>query len=382
MMQQTSSAVAPPATDRQARILVVDDTPQNVRLLEAILIPRGYAVVTASSGQQALDRVAEQLPDIVLLDIMMPGIDGHEVCRRLRADPTTALLPVVMVTASGDQNKVKALESGADDFIPKPVNQTELLARVRSLLRIKAYHDTIQHQAAELAEWNRTLEQRVAEQFARLERADRLKQFLPSQVAEQIVSTGDEGLLESHRRYIAVVFCDLRGFTALSETAEPEEVMNILQEYHASIGGLIAEYGGTVEHFAGDGLMVFFNDPQECPEPEARAVRLAVAMRDRMQAVAENWRQLGYEFGFGVGVAAGYATLGCIGFEGRFHYGAIGSTVNLAARLCDEAKDGQVLLNARARAALGDLVEVEPLPELTLKGISRTVRAFSVLSIG
>jgi class 3 adenylate cyclase/CheY-like chemotaxis protein len=367
--------------DHTSRILVVDDTPQNVRLLEAILIPRGFSVVTATSGQQALDRVAEQLPDIVLLDIMMPGMDGHEVCRRLRADPTTALLPVVMVTASGDQNKVKALESGADDFILKPVNQTELLARVRSLLRIKAYHDTIQHQAAELAEWNRTLEQRVQEQLARLERADRLKQFLPLQVAEQIVSTGDEGLLESHRRYIAVVFCDLRGFTALSETAEPEEVMSILQEFHAAMGELISRYAGTVEHFAGDGLMVFFNDPQDCPEPEAQAVRLAVAMRDRMLAVSENWRQRDYEFGFGVGVAAGYATLGCIGFEGRFHYGAIGSTVNLASRLCDAARDGQVLLNARARAALGDRVEVEPLPDLTLKGFSRPVRAFSVLSV-
>lgn len=380
-MEQTLPAAASAAAVQPPRILVVDDTPQNVRLLEAILVPRGYTVVTASSGQQALDRVAEQLPDIVLLDIMMPGMDGHEVCRRLRADPTTALLPVVMVTASGDQNKVKALESGADDFIPKPVNQTELLARVRSLLRIKAYHDTIQHQAAELAEWNRTLEQRVQEQLARLERADRLKQFLPSQVAEQIVTTGDEGLLESHRRHIAVVFCDLRGFTSFSETAEPEEVMGILQEYHEAIGGLIASFGGTVEHFAGDGLMVFFNDPLPCPEPEAQAVRLATAMRERMSEVSEVWRQRGYELGFGVGVAAGYATLGCIGFEGRFHYGAIGSTVNLASRLCDEARDGQVLVNARARAALGDLVDVEPLPEMTLKGFSRPVRAFSVLSV-
>jgi class 3 adenylate cyclase/CheY-like chemotaxis protein len=379
--QQPRSAAGPTPSDaaqRQSRILVVDDTPQNVRLLEAILVPRGYAVVGASSGQQALDRVAEQLPDLVLLDIMMPGMDGHEVCRRLRADPATALLPVVMVTASGDQNKVKALESGADDFIPKPVNQTELLARVRSLLRIKAYHDTIQQQAIELAELNRTLERRVQEQLARLERADRLKQFLPTQVAEQIVSSGSEGLLESHRRYIAVVFCDLRGFTAFSEMAEPEEVTNILQEYHAAIGAPIAEFGATVEHFAGDGLMVFFNDPIPCPEPEAQAVRLAVAMRERMQAVASAWGERGYELGFGVGVAAGYATLGCIGFEGRFHYGAIGSIANLASRLCDEARDGQILVNARTRAAVGDLAPFEPLPDLTLKGFLRPVRAFNI----
>jgi adenylate cyclase len=376
-----SATASAAAADRQPRILVVDDTPQNVRLLEAILTPRGYTVITAASGQQALDLVAEQLPDIVLLDIMMPGMDGHEVCRHLRANPATALLPVVMVTASGDQNKVTALESGADDFIPKPVNQTELLARVRSLLRIKAYHDTIQRQAAELAEWNRTLEQRVQQQLARLERADRLKQFLPLQVAEQIVSTGDESLLESHRRHISVVFCDLRGFTAFSETAEPEEVMAILKEHHEAIGALIAEYGATVEHFAGDGLMVFFNDPLPCPEPEVQAVRLAVAMRDRMVHLSSAWRERGYELGFGVGVAAGYATLGCIGFEGRFHYGAIGSTVNLASRLCDEAPDGQVLVNARIRAALGDRATFEPLSELTLKGFSRPVRAFKALSV-
>jgi class 3 adenylate cyclase len=375
MTADPADPVAPPT------ILVVDDTPQNVRLLDAILTPRGYTVVGAASGQQALELIAAQPPDLILLDIMMPGMDGHEVCRRLRTDPRTALLPVVMVTASGDQNKVKALESGADDFIPKPVNQTELLARVRSLLRIKAYYDTIQRQAAELAAWNQTLEQRVQEQLTRLERADRLKQFLPSQVAEQIVSTGDEALLESHRRYIAVVFCDLRGFTAFSETAEPEEVMGLLQEYHAAVGGLIADYGGTVEHFAGDGLMVFFNDPQECPEPAAQAVRLAAALRDRMRSVSEQWREGGYELGFGVGVAAGHATLGCIGFAGRFHYGAIGGTVNLAARLCDEARDGQVLIDARTRLNLRDLVEVEPLPELTLKGFSRPVRAFSVRSV-
>jgi class 3 adenylate cyclase/CheY-like chemotaxis protein len=376
-----SSGRAAVADGPSPRILVVDDTPQNVRLLEAILIPRGYTVVGAASGQQALDLVAQQQPDLVLLDIMMPGLDGHEVCRRLRADPITALLPIVMVTASGDQDKVKALESGADDFIPKPVNQAELLARVRSLLRIQAYHATIQRQAAELAAWNRTLEQRVQEQVARLERADRLKQFLPTQVAEQIISTGDDSLLQSHRRQIAVLFCDLRGFTAFSETAEPEEVMGILQEYHEAVGGLISDTGGTVEHFAGDGLMVFFNDPLPCPEPEIQSVRLAVAMRERMAAVSAIWRTRGHDLGFGVGVASGYATLGCIGFVGRFHYGAIGSTVNLASRLCDEAHDGHVLINARVMATLADRIEAAPVGDLILKGFSRPIRAFAVTGI-
>jgi len=232
-----------------AKILVVDDTPHNIRLLEAILLPRGYAVVRATSGPEALDAVTREGPDLVLLDIVMPGMDGHEVCRRLRAEPTTQVLPVVMVTASGEQQKVIALESGADDFITKPVNQAELLARVRSLLRIKAYHDTTVAQAAELAAWNRELERRVAEQFARLERADRLKLFLPQQLAELIVTSGDESLLASHRRRIAVVFCDLRGFTSFSEAAQPEEEMQMLREYHAAMGGPIADYAATVEQY-------------------------------------------------------------------------------------------------------------------------------------
>lgn len=370
---------APRETDsRPASILVVDDTPHNVRLLEAILAPRGYRVLQATSGAAALELVAREQPDLVLLDIVMPGLDGHEVCRRLRADPATRLLPVVMVTASGEEQKVTALESGADDFITKPVNQPELLARVKSLLRIKAYQDTIVAQATELAEWNRTLEQRVADQLARLERTDRLKLFLPSQLADLIIDSGDDSLLELHRRQIAIVFCDLRGFTAFSEMAEPEDVMSTLREYHEAMGGLIAQYQGTVEHFAGDGLMVFFNDPLPCPNPAERAARMALAMREQMVTLSGAWRRRGYELGFGVGIALGYATLGVIGFEGRFHYGAIGSVANLASRLCDEARDGQILISQRVWAALEGLADVEPLADLTLKGFSRPVPAYSL----
>jgi class 3 adenylate cyclase/CheY-like chemotaxis protein len=338
-------------------------------------------VAAATSGPEALETVAREHPDLILLDIVMPGMDGHEVCRRLRADPATQVLPVVMVTASGDQQKVKALESGADDFVTKPVDQAELLARVRSLLRIKAYHDTIVAQAAELAAWNRNLEQRVAEQLALIERADRLKLFLPPQLAELIVRSGDESLLASHRREIAIVFCDLRGFTAFSEPAEPEEVMRMLREYHEAMGGPVAHFEGTVEHFAGDGLMVFFNDPLPCPDPAERAVRMAHAMRERMGALAARWRRRGHELGFGVGIALGYATIGTIGFEGRTHYGAIGSVVNLAARLCDEARDGQILVTQRVCAALEGVLEVEPLTDLSLKGFARPVPAFNVLGV-
>jgi adenylate cyclase len=373
--------LAPETAQRPPRVLIVDDTPHNVRLLDAILSSRGYQVLAASSGAAALEVVARERPDLVLLDILMPGMDGHEVCRRLRADPATQLLPVVMVTASGEQEKVRAIESGADDFITKPVNQAELLARVKSLLRIKQYHDTILAQAEQLAEWNRTLEARVREQVEQLERTGRLKRFLSPQVAELIITSGDERILESHRGQIAVVFCDLRGFTPFSETAEPEEVMAVLREYHEAMGGLIFRFEGTVEHFAGDGLMVFFNDPLPCPDPEARAVRMALAMRERMAELSARWRRHGHELGFGVGISSGYATLGTIGFEGRFQYAAIGSSVNLAARLCDEAGAGQVLVSRRVFAAVEDLVEARPLPDLTLKGFRNPVAALEVTGL-
>jgi class 3 adenylate cyclase len=211
-----------------------------------------------------------------------------------------------------------------------------------------------------------------------LERVGRLKRFLPAHLAEAIVATGDESLLESHRTQVAIVFCDLRGFTPFSETAEPEEVMDVLGEYHAAMGELIARFDGTVEHFAGDGLMVLFNDPVPCPDPERRAVRMALDMRERMAALTAVWRRRGHDLGFGVGIAMGYATLGRIGFEGRFHYAAIGSVVNLAARLCGEAKDGQILASRRVGLAVEDCAVVEPVPDLALKGFRDPVAAVEV----
>ena len=273
----------------------------------------------------------------MLLDILMPEMDGYEVCRALRADPATSFLPVVMITASGEQEKVAAIEAGADDFIAKPFDQAELLARVRSLLRIKRYHDTIEAQAAELAAWNRELEQRVSEQVDALERMGRLRRFLSPQLAELVVSSGDESFLESHRREITVVFCDLRGFTSFAETVEPEDVMAVLGEYHAALGDLVHRFEGTLERFTGDGLMVIFNDPLACPDAPERAVRMALAMRARVAELAEGWSRRGYDLDFGVGIAQGHATLGRIGFEGRSDYAAIGSVTNLAARLCAEA---------------------------------------------
>jgi adenylate cyclase len=340
-----------------------------------VLSARGYAVLTADSGAAALAVIEREAPDLVLLDVMMPGMSGYDVCRKIRANPATAMLPVVMVTAlDPGEERVKGIDAGADDFLSKPIHQAELLARVRSLLRVKQLWD-------QLAELNRTLEERVREQVSQLERLARLKRFFSPQLAEAIVHGGAEDPLASHRREITVVFLDLRGFTAFAETAEPEEVMGVLREYHAAMGELILAHEGTLERFTGDGMMIFFNDPTPVPDPAARAVRMAVAMRERVEALMRGWRKRGYELDFGVGIAQGYATIGAIGFEGRWDYGAIGTVTNLAARLCGEARPGQILISHRLFGTLDGLVEAEPLGELALKGFSRPVSAYNVTGV-
>jgi adenylate cyclase len=368
--------------ERTWRILVVDDTPQNVKLLDAILSPRGYAVITASSGAEALQKVHAESPDLILLDIVMPSMSGYEVAQDVRADPATRFLPIVMVTALGAQEeKVKAIEAGADDFLTKPVNQFELLARVKSLLRIKDYHDTIQAQTAQLAEWNSALEARVQRQVQELERLARLRRFLAPQLAALIASDQHEQALESHRREVTVVFCDLRGFTAFAETTEPEEVMAVLREFHTAMGAIIHQYEGTLERFSGDGMMIFFNDPLPCSDAPERAIHMATAMRARVAELKARWQRRGHQLAFGMGIAQGYATLGKIGFEGRFDYAAIGTVTNLASRLCDEAKGDQILVSQRVYSVVEPLVEAEIVGELRLKGFSRPVAAYNIIGL-
>lgn len=364
-----------------ARILVVDDTPANVKLLVDLLAAKGYQAIAAASGEEALARIAEQVPDLVLLDIMMPGLSGYDVCRRIRADAATALLPVVLCTSlDPKQERINGIEAGADDFIPKPINQQELFARVKSLLRIKALQDEVKAQALQLAEWNQKLEQRVQEQLAQMERLSRLKNFFSPQLAEAIVSGGADDPLKSHRREITVVFLDLRGFTAFTETADPEEVMGVLREYHAAMGELILQHEGTLERFTGDGIMIFFNDPVPVPDPAVRAARMALQMQQRTRLLAEGWRKRGYTLQLGIGIATGYATIGAIGFEGRIDYGAIGNVTNLAARLCGEAAGGETLLAPRVAAALeGSGLALEPAAEFQLKGFARPVTGWRLL---
>jgi class 3 adenylate cyclase len=357
------------------KILIVDDEPFNLDLLEQELSDQHYEIERASDGMEAIEKIARFQPDVILLDYMMPKMNGIEVVERLRQDGRTKSIPVILLTAKGSQeDKVRGLDAGADDYVVKPFDSFELLARVRSMLRLKELHDSLE-------DLNRSLAEKVAEQVAEIERMGRLKRYLSPQVAETVLRKDDDSLFKTHRREITVVFLDLRGFTAFSDSAEPEEIMDLLRAYHAEMGKLVFKYEGTLERFAGDGIMIFFNDPIPCEDHTERAVRMAVEMRAMAQELRAGWLKRGYDLDLGIGLASSYATLGNIGFEGRMDYGAVGNVTNLASRLCDEAKGGQILTNQKTLSRVEHLVESEPLSELKLKGFVRPVGAFNLVRI-
>jgi class 3 adenylate cyclase len=369
-------------TQVQASVLVVDDDEISRALLVRGLELDGHRVAVAENGRQALELLHADHHDIVLLDVLMPELDGYDTLAHIVGDQALRHIPVIMVSALGEVESVaRCLEMGAQDYLPKPFNPVLLRARINGCLMRKRLDDTIRAQAEELAEWNRTLNARVEEQVAEIERMSRLRSFLSPQVADAIVAAGDDSVLESHRREITAVFCDLRGFTYFSELADPEDVMRVLREYHTEMGKIIFAYGATVEHFEGDGMMLYLNDPIPVPDATLQAVRMAVAMRDRGAKLAAEWGRQGYDLDLGVGVALGHATLGRIGFEGRFGYGAVGSVVNMAARLGNAAAGGQVLITQRVFAAVEDVVETEPVGELELKGFHGPQPIYSLLAI-
>ena len=385
----SKDGIAPVAGVPDPALLVVDDNEDNRYTLSLQLNAQGYHnIAIATNGNEALSVLHSKPFDLVLLDIMMPELNGYEVLERMRSSPELRNIPVIMISAIGELDSVvRCIELGAEDYLPKPFEPTLLRARVYASLERKRLHDQVvaqaaelASQAAELATWNKTLEQRVADQLGEIERMGKLRRFLAPQVADLIVASGMEKQLQSHRREITALFCDLRGFTSFSETSDPEDVMMLLRDYHAAIGQIIIKYGATLEHFAGDGAMLIFNDPLPIDKPELQAVRMALEMRDAIGTLTEKWRRLGHDIGFGIGISNGFATLGTIGFEGRFDYAAVGTVSNIASRLCDEAKPGQILISPRVLMAVEDTMKVEPVGELTLKGIRRPMTAYNVVA--
>jgi len=359
--------------------MVVDDEAMNQRLLSDLLSALGHAVTLASGGQQALAVALADPPDLLLLDVLMPDLDGFEVCRRLRAAPQTQLLPIVMITTLDTRDdRVRGIEAGADDFLSKPFQRAELQARVSSLLRVKALYDEVARQRQTLADWSATLERRVQQKVREVERLSQLKRFFSPSLAERLLADGFETLLSSRRREISVLFIDLRGFTAFAERSDAERVMALLREFHAAVGEQVFRHGGTIERFTGDGMMVFFNDPDPVPDHALRAVQLAVALRDSALVLAAGWAVDGGPEGVGFGLSKGIATIGAIGFSARLDYAAIGTVTNLAARLCAQAPAGEILVCDALWADVAPHVQGQAVPALELKGWAAAVPAWRV----
>ena len=354
--------------------LVVDDSSVNRLVLVRRLETLGLAVLQAENGVEALAALGAHpgVVDVVLLDVLMPELDGYETLAAMKEDETLRHIPVLITSSVEEQDSVvRCIELGATDYLTKPINPSILAARINASLAAKRLHDLEVESLERQTALNRTIERQKEE----------LSRFLSPQIAALVSSAEGEQLLAGHRREITVAFCDLRGFTHFAEEADPEELMTVLGEYHHMMGEAIIDHGGTLEHFAGDGVMVFFNDPIPQDDHVERAARMAVAMRDRFASLAAIWRHRGYELGFGVGIAVGYATLGRIGFEGRHDYGAIGNVTILASRLSSQAQDGQILVSPRAQTMLEELIESESVGELTLKGLTRPVSASNVVAL-
>jgi DNA-binding response OmpR family regulator len=358
---------------RSYRILVVDDAEENVAILEARLQANHYETISAFDGLDALKKMEEETPDLVLLDVMMPKMDGFEVCQRIKANEDTQMIPVIMVTAKTDVEDIaRGFEVGADDYLTKPYQQMELMARVRSMLRIRQAYLDIQ-------ELNSNLEEKVKEQVAEIERVGRLKRYFSPQLLQSLTSNEATAIMKSHRREITVVFLDLRGFTAFSERAEPEEVIAVLRELHQTAGSIIFRHEGTIERFTGDGIMVFLGDPMPMEDHPMRSVRMALDLRREVGELSKRWKKMGFDLSLGIGISTGYATLGTIGFEGRLDYAAIGNATNLASRLCDEAEAEQILISHKTKINVEEVFRTKSLGTVPMHGFSKALPIYEVL---
>ena len=359
-----------------ATVLVVDDDPLNRTLLAMSLGNAGYAVIEAENGLEGLAVLERERHgiDVVLTDIEMPEMDGYTFLQNRHGNPALKAIPFIVISGVDEMASIiTCIKLGAEDYLPKPFDPVLLHARVGACVDKKRMTD-------ELRDLNLHLAERVDEKVREVERLNMLRRFVTPQLAEAIAS-GGESILKSHRREITVLFCDLRGFTSFSETAEPEEVMDVLREFHQAVGPMNFEHEGTIAQFTGDGMLVFFNDPVECEEPAWQAVKLAIAMRDRTGELSKRWARRGHTLTLGIGIAVGFATCGEIGFEGRTEYTAIGTVVNLAARVCAIAPGEQILVTNRVHAAVEDRVSTNPLGDVDFKGLSRPVPIFEIASL-
>jgi class 3 adenylate cyclase len=353
-----TGAVPSGANDHRALLLVADDNADMRAYLERLLC-KHYRLVLAKDGAEALELIRSRRPDLIVTDVMMPKMSGYDLLKAVREDQDLRSIPVIFLTArAGTDARVESLDAGADDYLSKPFDEHELHARVGNLLRARA-------QEREIIQLQK----------------EKMGRFLPPHLADMITCGDREDFLKGHRTEITVVFIDLRGFTAFAEAADPEDLMSVLKQYHTEMGHVISQYGGTLERFAGDSMMVFFNDPLPLPDHAGEAVRMAIAMRDRIEGLRSQWTVRGIHLGAGIGISTGYATIGVIGFEGRKDYAAIGPVTNLASRLCSEAKHNQILTLARTLEFVGNNICTEPIGELALKGFQRPVMTYNIIGL-
>ncbi len=378
----TDIPVAPlPNFPDRPRILLVDDEQEIADVIRRLLEIHGFDVTIAFSAQEALASMEKQLPELVLSDVVMPGKSGYELCGEIRRLYDDKVVPIILLTGKDwNGERLKGLEAGADDLITKPIDKNVLLNRIHSLVKIKTLHDTVENEAHKLAENEKVLESKVDLQRNQL---GQLKRFFSPQIADFVLSHSTSGtVFESRRKDVTVVFLDLRGFTAFAEKALPEQVMEVLGEYYAQAGDTALKFNGTIGKLAGDGMMFFLNDPVEVKNHPAKAVEMALEMRNVMIRLRDQWVPKGYELDFGIGMATGRATIGAVGFEKYWDYTVIGSVTNLASRLCDEARQGQILASEKFLGAAGLNIQTQPLGVTQLKGFSVPVKIFNILAKG